>query len=179
MQIDRESTVNASTLAVVLGVTARRIQQLAQDGIFTAVKRGQYSVSASVQSYIAFLVREKEESAGEKEKNDVDIRIKRAKADMLDLELQELQGKMHRSEDVATFTEDLIYAVRGALMALPGRMAIDVSQVKSASEASEIIRIEACKVLEELSQYKYDPAKYEERVRERMNWDELNADNGS
>lgn len=68
-------------------------------------------------------------------------------------------------------TEDLIFAIRGALLALPGRLAVDVVAAKDPAEASEIIRAEIYKVMEELSNYKYDSAKYEERVRERMKMD--------
>ena len=55
-------------------------------------------------------------------------------------EADELQGKMHRSEDVAAMTTDLIYAIRGAMMALPGRLAVDVASANSPAEAAEIIR---------------------------------------
>ena len=40
------------------------------------------------------------------------------KATIAKLEAEELKGKMHRSEDVAAMTTDLIYAIRGAMMAL-------------------------------------------------------------
>ena len=78
---------------------------------------------------------------------------------------------MHRSEDVADMTEDLIYTVRGSLMALPGRLAVDVTSAQTAAEAAGIIRAEVFKVMQELSQYRYDPQKYEERVRDRMKWE--------
>ena len=83
---------------------------------------------------------------------------------------------MHRSEDVAAMTEDLIYAIRGALLALPGRLAVDVANINTAAEASELIRAEVFKVMKELSQYKYDPQKYEERVRERRDWESFAAE---
>ena len=78
---------------------------------------------------------------------------------------------MHRSEDVAAMTEDLIYTVRGSLMALPGRLAVDVVSAQTAAEAAGIMRAEIFKVMQELSQYRYDPQKYEERVRDRMKWE--------
>jgi len=83
---------------------------------------------------------------------------------------------MHRSEDVAAMTEDLIFAIRGMLLALPGRLAVDVATAKEAAEAAEIIRQEVYKVMEEISHYQYDPKKYEERVRDRMRWDTEGGD---
>ena len=97
------------------------------------------------------------------------------RASIAKAEADELQGKMHRSEDVAAMTTDLIYAIRGAMMALPGRLAVDVASANSPAEAAEIIRREVNKAMRELSNYRYDPKKYEERVRERRAWE---ADSG-
>ena len=97
------------------------------------------------------------------------------KATIAKLEAEELKGTMHRSEDVAAMTTDLIYAIRGAMMALPGRLAVDVASANSPAEAAEIIRREVNKAMRELSNYRYDPKKYEERVRERRAWE---ADSG-
>ena len=92
------------------------------------------------------------------------------------LEAEELKGTMHRAEDVAALTEDLVYTIRGALNALPGRLAVDVAAVSTPAEASEVIRKEVSKVMRELAGYHYDPKKYEERVRERRDWSERDSD---
>ena len=68
-------------------------------------------------------------------------------------------------------TTDLIYAIRGAMMARPGRFAVDVAASQSPAEAAEIIRREVNKAMRELSNYRYDPKKYEERVRKRRAWE--------
>lgn len=117
----------------------------------------------------------KQEIKQEKAKAAADVTMKIAKANIAKAEADELQGKMHRSEDVAAMTTDLIYAIRGAMMALPGRLAVDVAAAQSPAEAAEIIRREVNKAMRELSNYRYDPKKYEERVRERRAWE---ADSG-
>lgn len=168
-------------LANLFGLTGQWINQLTRDGVIKrrdtpAGKR--YNVIESVRSYTQYL-RDKAANRGEKgipeekelEKFNAEVRIKRAKAKIAELEADEIQGIMHRSEDVAAMTEDLIYTVRGSLMALPGRLAVDVSNAQTAAEASEIIRREVFKLMEELSMYQYDPQKYEERVRSRMKWE--------
>ena len=86
------------------------------------------------------------------------------------LQLNELEGKMHRSEDVEAVMTDLVYAIRSMLIALPGRLAVDVSSTTSAQEASEVIKKEVYKILDELSEYKYNPEEYAKRVREREGW---------
>lgn len=107
----------------------------------------------------------------EEAKNAAEVTMKVARAQIAKAEADELQGKMHRSEDVAAMTTDLIYAIRGAMMALPGRLAVDVAAAQSPAEAAEIIRCEVNKAMRELSNYRYDPKKYEERVRKRRAWE--------
>ena len=84
---------------------------------------------------------------------------------------QELRGKLHRSEDVEAITSDLIYAVRSALTALPGRLAPDLAAAQTPAEAADKIRKETFFVMKELSLYQYDPQRYRERVRERQKWE--------
>lgn len=168
-------------LANLFGLTGQWINQLTRDGVIKrrdtpAGKR--YNVVESVRAYTQYL-RDKAASRADKgipedkelEKFEAEVKIKQAKAKIAELEAQEVQGIMHRSEDVAAMTEDLIYTVRGSLMALPGRLAVDVTSAQTAAEAADIIRAEVFKVMQELSQYRYDPQKYEERVRDRMKWE--------
>ena len=168
-------------LANLFGLTGQWINQLTRDGVIKrrdtpAGKR--YNVVESVRAYTQYL-RDKAANRADRgipedkelEKFGAEVRIKRAKAEIAELEAQEVQGIMHRSEDVAAMTEDLIYTIRGSLMALPGRLAVDVVSAQTAAEAADIIRAEVFKVMQELSQYRYDPQKYEERVRDRMKWE--------
>ena len=169
----------AEDLANLFALSGQWINQLTRDGVLKkrdtpAGKR--YNVVESTRAYVQYL---RDKAAGrsdkipeakELEKFDAEVRIKQAKAQIAELESQELQGIMHRSEDVAALTEDLLYTIRDALIALPGRLAVDVAKVDTAAEAAEIVKREVYAVMKELSSYKYDPEKYEERVRERMDW---------
>ena len=70
-------------------------------------------------------------------------------------------------------TSDLVYAIRGMIIALPGRLAVDVAENTSAPECSEIIRRECYHILEELARYEYNPDAYAKRVRDREGWSEV------
>jgi len=171
----------AEDLANLFALTGQWINQLTRDGVLKkrdtpAGKR--YNVVESTRSYVQYL-REKAAGRGEKgipeskelEKFEAEVRIKRAKAQVAELEVAELEGKLHRSEDVSAMTEELIYTIRGALLALPGRLAMDVAQTDSAAAAADVIKKEINKLMQELSQFRYDPQRYAERVRERMKWE--------
>ena len=176
-KITSDTTVSTTELAMILSVTARRVQQMAQDGTIIAEKRGVFNLKDSVARYIAFLSpKDKDTSKQEQARLEAEVSTKKAKAIMAVMEAQELQGKMHRSEDVAAMTEDLIYTMRQMLVALPGRCGVDTAATDNPAEAAEIIRKEVYKAMELLSEYKYDPKKYEERVRERRAWEMTESD---
>ena len=69
-------------------------------------------------------------------------------------------------------TSELIYTVRGALMALPSRVAINAAALSDPAEGAEYMRGEVNQIAEEIAMFRYDPAKYEARVRERKAWAE-------
>ena len=156
----------------MLGLTPRRVSQLAHDGIIETEGRNKYRLPDGVQSYVEYIRSmglDRADDEGERRK--AEIRLKKARARYQELETAELEGKMHRAEDIEAIVTDLVYSWRGALLALPGRLAVDVVGVESAAEASEIIRAEIYKVMEELSHYQYDPARYAELVKERRKKD--------
>ena len=166
-----DMTVTTTQLAAVLGITNRRVQQLTQDGVLTTVSRGKFVLGDAVQAYNASTARgglTKEEAAEAKKldhiKQKAEATLKASKAKIAQAEAKELSGQMHRSEDVAAMTSELIYTVRGALMALPSRVAINAAALSDPAEVNQIA--------EEIAMFRYDPAKYEARVRERKAWAE-------
>lgn len=104
-------------------------------------------------------------------KKKADAEYKEAKAEAARLEVDEIYGKMHRSEDVQAMTADLLFFVRGALTALPGRCATDCAATSEPNEVQKIIEREVFEILQDLSEYKYDAARYDELVRQRMKRD--------
>ena len=178
-RIEAEAEVSTTELAAILGVTARRVQQMAQDGTIIPVRRGYFQLGDAVQRYINFISKpqiDAEDQKYEKAKRSSEAVLKSARAQMAKMEVDELKGKMHRSEDVAEFTEDLIYTIRSALLALPGRLSVDVAATSTPAEAAEVIRREIHKVMRELSNYHYDPEKYAEKVAERHSWENVGRD---
>ena len=175
--IDQTTTVTSGELAIILGVTRSWISKLTSDKVLirTNIKgTNYYPLAESVQRYIEY----KSTSVNPDDKMAVDMRKAKAdavykenKAEIMRLEAEELKGKMHRSEDVEAMTSDLIYNMRSVMIALPGRLALDVAEVSNPAECAQIIRREIFSAMATLSEYRYDPAKYAERVRDRRKWE--------
>ena len=164
--------VKAGELAEMLDLSVARIGQLRKEGVLRQEHTplgDRYPLIDSVRSYVRFIKDSKSGSSGTSEarKDEAEANLKEAKAAVAELELKEILGRMHRAEDVEAMTSDLVLAVRTLLVALPGRLAVDVMQAETSAEASVIIRKEVNRILEELSTYRYDPEAYAKRVRDR------------
>lgn len=178
-KVSAEAEVTTTELAAILGITARRVQQMAQDGTVIPVRRGYFQLGDAVQRYINFLSKPQVSEAEQKletARKQSEAQLKLSKAQLAKMEVEELKGRLHRSEDVEAYTEDLIYTIRSALLSLPGRLSVDVAATSSPAEASECIRKEVHAIMRELSNYRYDPEKYAERVNERRNWGNAGRD---
>ena len=176
----RTNLQGSAIIAKLFNLTDRRVQQLAKDGIIPAAQQKPYKFDLlpTVQAYIKYLsdkangkeAKSTDAVQAEADKLRAEADLKQSKAKIADMQLKELEGKMHRSEDVEAMTSDLVFTIRSMIMALPGRLAMDVVQVASAAEASALIRSECHKILDELAGYKYDPEAYQRRVRDREGW---------
>lgn len=167
--------ISSQEVADITGMALRTTQDLAKKGILTCEKKGNklmfdlYTVIREYCEYVAQLNR-KDFASIEEAKAYEDVRIKKAKAEMAELELKELKGSLHAAEDVESMTTDLVLVIRSSFLALPGRLSAELAEMDDASEISERLKKEIFDVLEDLSNYEYDPEEYRKRVRERRGW---------
>ncbi len=183
---EEKKLVGTAEIADYFGMTERRVQQLVRDETIHAAKSRPYKfdLRETVREYVGYLgdkanrkratVEDNLQAEADKLRADADL--KQSKAKIAEMQLKELQGQMHRSEDVEAMTTDLVFTVRSMVLALPGRLAMDMAQTVTPAEASARIRAECDRILNELAGYRYDPEKYRRRVREREGWGDLLED---
>lgn len=166
--------VKTADVCAMTGKSNQWIGQLTSQGTLNKTQTAHgslYDLTDTVRAYCKTIESRNDKNKVDEveyEKREAEAKLKKSKATIAALDALERTGKMHRSEDVAAMTADLIYTIRGALLALPGRLAVDMVGVTDAAEASDLIRREVFQIMEELSRYKYDSEKYKERVRERL-----------
>ena len=173
--------VKTADICAMTGKSNQWVGQLVSQGTiskFSTPHGSMFDITATGRAYCAALEARADAAAdrggdpeAEKQRLKAEVSLKQSRAIKAGLEAKELTGKMHRAEDVADMTSDLIYTMRGMMMALPGRLAIDCANLSDPAEVSVFIRDEVYAMMSELAQYKYDPKRYDERVRERMSWD--------
>ena len=167
--------VSTQEVADIIGKGIRTVQNLTKSGILTCEKvkgKNQYNLYTVIREYCSYVAKkeEKKYSSAEEEKTAADARIKTAKAEIAELELMELKGRLHAAEDVEDMTADLALVIRSSLVAMPGRVAVELADIDDATEISECLKKEIYAILEDLSNYEYNPEEYRKRVRNRRGW---------
>ena len=178
--------VKVAEVAKTLDMTPQWVRDLTKKGVLkthTVAPGERYFLPETIKAYVNYLrelanskTKPADTVKAEADKLRAEADLKQSKAKIVEMQLKEMEGKMHRSEDVEAMTNDLVFTVRSMIMALPGRLAMDVAQAASAAEASALIRSECHKILNELAGYQYDPEAYKRRVRDREGWSEALAD---
>ena len=179
MAAENQNLQGTQVIAQIFGVSTRRVEQLKTEGIIKGQgKPTKYDLMPTIRAYIKYLSdkangREQKEIVAqlEEDKLRAEAEIKQAKAKQAQMELRELQGKLHRAEDVeAIFTDHALF-LRSMIMAMPGKLAVDLAGTHTAAEQAERVRQECSFILNSLADHQYDPDEYKKRVMERKGWE--------
>lgn len=165
-----------------LNLSEQRISMMVKEGKITPLGSTPVMTFDLVAVVHAYLEQTKGGDAAASAKLDqirADVDLKRAKAEKAQIELDEFKAIMHRSEDVEAITNDLVASVRGGILSLPGRLAVDLASLDTPRECSARVKRECNTLLEELSGYEYNPDEYKKRVRERERMRELEEEEES
>lgn len=168
--------LTARDFGELVGISDRHVRRLIKSGKVPAKSQNplRISVGAGLAAFISHLKEsaktedrpvDDEKARSEKLRADADISIYKAKQE--EAKWKEMAGQLHRAEDVQAMTEDLIYTIRGAITALPGKLAMNVAAEDDPNVCSSIIKEEIILVLEGLSEYEYSKEKYLARTKER------------
>lgn len=156
---DEENIMMVSTqqLCEILGMSARRIQQLAKENAIVRVAHGKYDLPSSIQAYIES-IKEQSQSDEEMDYNKEKTLLTRANRKKAEMELKIIQGEVHRSEDVENVMNDMLTSFRAQMLVIPGKAApqlLGVSEIESIKKTLKDMIYES---LQELSDY--DPTTF-------------------
>lgn len=149
--------VNTQTLAECLGVTKRMVSKLAEDGIIERIGRGKYDLGECVKAYIEFRI------SGVKNKGPRSLDSIKAEHEVLkmrktELALRQIEGKLHRADDVKRFWTSMAAAVKSRLLAIPVKVTPEVAGLEDRAEIQKILSREIADALNEIADY--DPAEF-------------------
>ena len=139
-----------SDLAAWLGLTSRRIQQLADDGKIKRDARGSYDMKAAILDYVKFLRAGEEASKDRKSEQSQRTRLVAAKADIAELESAERAGSLVNADAVRSQDFTLGLIMRNNLFSMADRIAPLVAAEAKAAECHRLITAEVINALEQI-----------------------------
>lgn len=161
-------TISTHQLAKILGLTDRRIQQLAQDELVPRIERDKYYAPDAVQAYM----KQKIEQAEERKRNSdpeeqylvEHARLEKAKREKAEIQVSLMKGTVHAAEDVEREMTKMLMAFRAKILGIPSRLAPKATNIDNANQLEDMIRQELYEALKELSDYDPDTFAHETTV---------------
>lgn len=150
-------TVNQKELAQCLGISSRRVRQLREDGLFKLSQEGRgYNLEKSIQEYIEYKVNAETGRRASISKEEVQAEHEEVKKQISLLKLRKLRRELHEAADVEAYLSDMLIRFKNRLMAVPTKLAMQVSGEEDLNVIIQTIKRELTAVLEELSEYDPD-----------------------
>lgn len=151
-------TVNSSALEKIIGVSDRRIRQLAEENIIIRAAKGRYKLMDSVTNYILTLKVQMEANNAESVDGEIDLEEEKAihervKRHISELKLQTMRGELHKSEDVERVMMDMLASVRAKLLSMPTKLAPILVSRSDIDFVRNTINREVMEALNELKDY--------------------------
>lgn len=152
---EKRIIVSTQKISEILGLSDRRIRQLANEGMLVRIGHGKFDLPASIQRYVEVL---KEQNQTDDEVNYQKERalLTKANRQKAELELKIMRGEVHRSEDVESVMNDMLSSFRAQMLVIPGKLAPQLISITDVEEIKSIIKRHIYEALQELSDYDPD-----------------------
>ncbi len=149
------TVVTAQVIGQIIGVTDRRVRQLADEGVIPKLKNGSYDLVPTINSYIRNIKIGNEADADSSKSNYDQERYlhEKAKRKKAELILGEMKGQLHDSETVEEVMTSMLSNLRSKLLAIPSKTAPLLIGIDDIPEIQEILDIKIYESLLELSDY--------------------------
>ena len=146
--------VNQKELAQTLGISSRRVRALKEEGLFEMSKSGRgYNLETCVQEYIEYKVNAELGRSASISKEKVQAEHEEVKKQISILKLRRLRRELHEAADVEYYLSDMLLRFKNRLLALPSKIAMEVSGLTDTNQMIQIIQKDLLDTMEELSEY--------------------------
>lgn len=146
------NTVPLATIAKLLDLTERRVNQLAKEGVLPKAARGRYELVPVVRAYISYLRdRAVNSDVGPDDYATQRTRLTKAKADMAEMEKQQMENSLIPAEDVSDAWEAMVSNMKAKMLSLPSKVSTSVFVAEDVSETKRLIKEQVNEALAELA----------------------------
>ena len=148
----------SAELADMFGVTVQNITHLINEGTVVKIGRAKYDVVASVQNYIGKMrareeMRKKTPQEVETQTALVKLDHEQFKARKTELQVLELEGKLHYTDDIRAMWNNIIVAAKSKLLAIGVKAAPVIAGETDSQIIKDIIDREVRDTLKEITDF--------------------------
>ena len=115
------ATYPVSTIAKLLLLTERRVQQLTEQGVIPKAERGRYELAPAVQGYVKFLRDRALNGDGADADDGESVKLKRAKRRAAEVVAARLESSVIAKEPALQRVRELAQQERDAILSWPAR----------------------------------------------------------
>jgi len=145
-------TVPLNTMAKLLDITPRRVNILVKQKVLPKLEKGRYAVVPVVRAYINYLRnRTVNNDVGADDYATHRARLTSAKADMAEMEREQMKDNLIPADDVADAWDAMVSNMRSKLLSIPTKSATQTFAAKNVTEAKKILKEAVDDALEELA----------------------------
>lgn len=119
------ATYPVATIAKLLMLTERRVQQLAAEGVIPRAEKGRYELAPAVQGYIKFLhdrMHGNNSQVADLDYHAEKARKTKAEADLVELTAAKRKGELIEAADVDREAQAVMLQIRARMLAVPDRV---------------------------------------------------------
>ena len=152
---EKEPVYPCSFYARLFGLTERRIQSLAKEGVIPKSGRGQYPLISTIKGYVKYLQDRSlgQHNAGPQELQHEKVRLTKANADKAELEVAVLSGSLIPEETVRTVWGYILNAFRQKVLSIPTKTAPRLLNISDLKVVESALRTACFEALAELAEY--------------------------
>lgn len=134
-------------MAEYLDVTERRVRQMRDEEIIRENRTGLYDPMETMKRYIRYL------HSNGNGLNDERAKLLGVKREKAEIELEEIKGGLHRTEDIERALSTMLMNFRTRITAIPAKLAGDLAKMDNQMDVFDRLKQETDEALEELSNY--------------------------
>lgn len=149
--------VNQKELAQCLGISARQVRNLKQEGLFENPQNGKgYILENCVQEYITYKVNSEMGRSAMIDREKVQAQHEEVKKQISIMKLRKLRRELHEATDVEAFLMDMLTRFKSRIMSLPTKIAMQTAGETDINRIVQAVTKVLGEALEELSEYDPD-----------------------
>ena len=146
-----QQTYSTTTIAKLLQLSERRVQQLTKDGVIPKVDRGKYELVPAVHGYINYL---RHQMSADFSPDDIvknKNRLTLATAELREIEKSQLEGELIPALEIKKTWLHYVNLIKTKLLSIPNKAAPQMVTVNNINDAKNLLKERIHDTLDEIA----------------------------